>query len=189
MYFTKLKPSAVDEMDVRILIALLPVVFMVHDFEEIIFLQIWLKKNREELRLRFPLFAKRIYPIHDGLSTPSFALATLHLFVAISLCTFFSLYFNSYGLWFGAFIIFFLHILIHIVQWLMWRRYVPMIFTSIAALPYCIYTLLSFLEVTHMHYTEMILWTITVGLALLPLFFIAFYNARKFEAWKRKTFG
>lgn len=176
-------------MNIFLLIALLPVVFMLHDFEEIIFFQPWLRKNRGEFFQRFPKLAKMIYSNHGNLSTSSFAVAILHVFVAISAATFLSLYFNSYGLWFGAFMVFFLHLFIHIAQWIIWGRYVPVIVTSILSLPYCAYTLLSFLKFTNMHLTEMILWTIAAALALVPLFFVAFYNAQKFEAWKNKTYN
>lgn len=42
--------------EIQILIALLPILFMVHDFEEIIMFEPWLAKNRAELKRRFPKF-------------------------------------------------------------------------------------------------------------------------------------
>jgi hypothetical protein len=39
-------------MDIKLLIALLPFVFMLHDFEEIIMFKPWLEKNRSEVGRR-----------------------------------------------------------------------------------------------------------------------------------------
>lgn len=176
-------------MDLILLIALLPIVFMIHDFEEIILFEPWLRKNRNELFQRFPALAKRIYASHGNLSTSAFAVAILHVFIAISACTFLSLYFNNYGLWFAAFMVYFLHLFMHIAQWLIYGKYVPVIITSLLSLPYCIYTFIIFTQRSGMHFTEMILWTLAGIIALAPLFLVAFYNARRFEQWKNKKFA
>ena len=40
--------------EINILIALLPIIFMIHDFEEIIMFKPWLTKNSTEIKRRFP---------------------------------------------------------------------------------------------------------------------------------------
>ena len=78
--------------DLDKIVAIFPVVFMLHDFEEIIGFESWLKNNREELAKRFPRIEKRF---DKGgmflLSTSTFAFAVCVIFVLVSLMSFISL--------------------------------------------------------------------------------------------------
>ena len=103
-------------MDIKLLAALLPVVFMLHDFEEIIIFKPWLEKNRDELKRRFPRIDKTLSKNHDHLSTSAYAVAVLHEFFIITVITYFSLYFGSYHWWFGAFAAFSLHLVVHLLE-------------------------------------------------------------------------
>jgi hypothetical protein len=171
-------------MDIKLLVALLPLVFMLHDFEEIIMFSPWLEKNRDELKRRFPRIDKIVMSNHDHLSTSAFAVAVLHEFFIIAFITYISLYFDSYHWWFGAFAAFSLHLIVHIVQWVIYGKYVPVILTSILALPYCTYTFARFLKVTDMTTGQLSLWTV-VGIALTITSFVpAFFLASQFENWK-----
>jgi hypothetical protein len=175
-------------MDIKLLAALLPVVFMLHDFEEIIIFKPWLEKNRDELKRRFPRIDKTLSKNHDHLSTSAYAVAVLHEFFIITVITYFSLYFGSYHWWFGAFAAFSLHLVVHLAQWLIYGRYVPVVLTSILALPYCIYTLAEFLKVTDMTLGQLSLWAI-LGMALtLASFIPAFFLASRFENWKNQSY-
>ena len=170
-------------MDIKILIALLPVVFMLHDFEEIIMFKPWLDKNRQEIKTRFPRLDQILRRSHDQLSTSAFAVAVLHEFALIAAITTFSMYFDSYHWWFGAFAAFSLHLIVHIAQWLVFGRYVPFIVTSILALPYCFYTLMQFLHFTEMTNGQLALWA-GIGILLTAVsFYPAFFLAAKFEEW------
>ncbi len=173
----------------EILILLLPIVFMIHDFEEIIMLKPWLNKNRGEIKKRFPKFENFLKKMNlFNLSTSAFAIAVLHEFVLISLVTIFSLVFEFYELWFGAFAVYFLHLFVHIIQWVMFKKYVPVIVTSILTLPYCIYTLFVFVEIVEISSTEMLLWALIGIIVTILSFPSAFYLAFKFENWKNSLY-
>jgi ABC-type proline/glycine betaine transport system permease subunit len=175
-------------MDIKLLIALLPFVFMLHDFEEIIMFVPWLEKNRDEVKRRFPQIDKVLSSHHDHLSTSAFAVAVLHEFLIIALITYISLYFNSYSWWFGAFAAFSLHLFVHIGQWIIFRKYVPFIVTSILALPYCILVFIEFLKVTDMTTGQLSLWS-GIGIILtLASFVPAFFLAGQFEKWKNRKY-
>ena len=58
---------------INLIIMLLPFVFMVHDYEEIIMFRRWIDRNREELRKRFPKVESFFY------STRTFRLFHFHL--------------------------------------------------------------------------------------------------------------
>ncbi|MPL97422.1 hypothetical protein SDC9_43613 [bioreactor metagenome] len=125
--------------DIQVIIWLFPILFIFHDFEEIIFIQPWLSKNRYYLSVRFPTLSKKLLPHFDNITTSSFALGVAEEFILISIITVVSYIMNSHRLWAGLFIAFTLHLVIHCFQALIIRRYVPAIATSIICLPICIY--------------------------------------------------
>ncbi|MGG0188012.1 HXXEE domain-containing protein [Bacillus rhizoplanae] len=125
--------------NIQVMVWLFPILFIFHDFEEIIFIQPWIKKNRRYLCERFPTLSKRLLPHFDNITTSSFALGVAEEFILISIITIVSYVMNWYSLWVGLFIAFTLHLVIHCFQTLIIRKYVPAIITSIICLPICIY--------------------------------------------------
>ncbi len=175
-------------MDVKWLIALLPAVFMLHDFEELVMFEPWLRKNRDDVRHRFPRIDRVLARYHDRLTTPAFAVAVLHEFLIIAVITYASLYFDSYEWWFAAFAAFSLHLFVHIAQWLLFGRYVPCVVTAVLALPYCAYTLTRFLALTPLAPGQLVFWA-GLGVVVTVLSFPpAFALAGRFEHWKNSTY-
>lgn len=168
------------------LMTLLPVVFMLHDFEEIIMFRPWLRRNRDELKACFPRF--EAFLTRRGLfdySTSAFAVAVCHEFTLLSVVSYGALYAGVYGWWFAAFMAFFLHLFVHVGQWVIYRKYVPVIVTSVLSLPYCFYTFGLFAEAGLLSVPEMIGWSV-VGLVVMALSFpAAFFWASKFDAFER----
>lgn len=122
-----------------ILVSSLPIIFMLHDFEEIIMMKPWMKKNEKYICQRFPKVGPRIVSHIKDTSTEGFALCVATLFLMLGAVTLFSLWKNSYMLWMSLFVVFSLHIIVHIIQWIVFRRYIPAIATSLLCIPYCIY--------------------------------------------------
>lgn len=175
-------------MDIKNLIALLPIVFILHDFEEIIMFKPWLEKNRAEIKARFPRLDQVLHRSHDHLSTSAFAVAVLHEFAIIAVVTTLSMHFEAHQWWFGAFAAFSLHLFVHIGQWLIFGRYVPFIITSILALPYCFYTFTQFARFTDMTSGQLTLWA-GIGVLLTIISFpSAFFLASKFEHWLKNSY-
>ena len=85
----------------ELIICLFPIVFMLHEFEEIIGLKICFCKNGEWLKSKFPKSAPQFTHM-DQLSVPDFAF----------------------------------HIVLHIIQWMIVRKYIPVIITSLLSMPY-----------------------------------------------------
>ena len=159
---------------------LLPIVFMIHDFEEIIFFKSWLDKNREYLTKKFPKIAKRLLPRYANLSTSSFALAVAVLFVLLSMITLGSVILNNYLFWLSAFMGFFAHLLMHLGQWIIVKRYIPAIGTTFFALIYCIYTLYVIITNDMFQISEIILCTmIGLGIVGVVLLGVSFLFANK----------
>ncbi len=156
----------------NLIVWLLPIVFMIHDFEEIIFFKSWINKNREYLTEKFPKISKRFLPRMENLSTSAFALAVAEEFILLSLITVGSVLSDNYLLWLAAFMGFFMHLFVHLVQWIILKRYIPAILTTFFALIYCIYTLYKMIENSIFQTSEIVLWTIIgFGLVIVNLLF------------------
>ncbi|MDY6205254.1 MAG: HXXEE domain-containing protein [Prevotella sp.] len=170
------------------LMLLLPLVFMIHEYEEVIMFRYWLARNREELKRRFPKI-ERWMAFHGlfGYSTATFAVGTAHEFLLIAVVTFLSVWQEAYQWWFAAFMGYTLHLIVHLVQWVIYRKYVPVVITSLLTFPYCIYALVAFAESSVLSSLQMLLWTM-VGLLLTVLsLFSAFFLMSMFQRWQERS--
>lgn len=158
---------------------LLPIIFMIHDFEEIIFFKGWLIKNKAYLSGRFPRLSKRLFSRFENLSVQAFSLAVAEEFVLLSIITIFSVVFDNYLLWLGVFMGFFIHLIVHIVQWIVIRRCIPAIYTTFIALIYCMLSFQFILRNNLFETQEVIVWTfVGFGIVVLNLLF-----AHKLAEW------
>ena len=159
-------------IDFKTIAWLLPIIFMFHDFEEIIFFKSWMIKNREKLSERFPKLSKRFIARFENLSVRAFSVAVAEEFVLLSIITVLSVVFENYLLWLGVFMGFFIHLLMHLVQWIVFRKYIPAIYTSVISLIYCALSLNFILKNNLFETNEIIIWTfIGLGLMILNLIF------------------
>ena len=167
-------------------ICLLPIVFMFHDFEEIIFFKPWINKNSAYLKEHFPRLSKKFLSRFESLSTSGFALAVAEEFLLLSFITYGSVYFNNYYLWISAFMAFFIHLIMHVAQWIILRRYIPMIVTSLISLPYCVYALIEILENNMFQVSEIVLWTFVGLIAMVINVLFAHKLGTKLDRWLDK---
>jgi hypothetical protein len=168
---------------------LLPAVFMIHDFEEIIMFKPWVGKNAEFLRVRFPRLAARLLPHMAGLSTSAFALAVALIFLIITTVTLIAVEFELYALWAGFVIGYFIHLVIHVGQFLAVRRYVPVIVTSIVTAPYCVWALLVVNARHPLPKAETLIWAAATLLFLAPGVTLAHRVAAGFDRWLKRRFS
>lgn len=138
------------------IIWLLPIVFLLHDFEEIIFIEWWVKKNKLLLIKNYPRIAK----VYTKFSTASFAFAVCEEFIILILITLGSIIFSWYYLWFGALVGFFIHLVMHIVQWIVFKKYIPAIATTIPAIIYSIYAIYYIYTNSTMEIFPLIIWSV-----------------------------
>ena len=116
---------------------LLPVIFMFHDMEEIVGAEKWIRNHLDTIIMAHPR-TEGLLKVYRNVTTAGFAAAVYEeLIVLIMVClaaeftdiTFFD------GLWFGALMGFTLHLIIHIGQAALLRRYIPSLITSLISLP------------------------------------------------------
>jgi hypothetical protein len=160
---------------------LLPINFMVHDFEEIIFINSWIKKNKAYIYEKFPQVAKRFFPKIENLSTASFSLAVLEEFILLSVLTLICVEYSQYSFFAVITIGYLFHVIVHLVQLIALQRYIPGAGTGIITGVFSVYTLyyLNCLGLLNWIY---IWWLspIVIFIIVVNLYF-CHYLARRFE--------
>lgn len=129
---------------------MLPIIFMIHDFEEIIMAEVWGKRYREEINTvwpkRQPFGLKYIHCCH----TPTFSIGVEIFFLFFSLISLFSVIFQNYFIWYSVFLGVTLHfVLAHMFMCIQFKHYVPGVITSIIFLLPSIWFLLMAKNILH----------------------------------------
>ncbi|MFT8390990.1 MAG: HXXEE domain-containing protein [Sporolactobacillus sp.] len=167
--------------DMRLVVWFFPILFIFHDFEEIIFMQPWIGKNKIYLGERFPKLSKRIVLHFEKITTSSFALGVAEEYSLLTIVTVISYMTHWYSLWLGLFMAFTFHLIIHCLQALMVRKYVPALITSIICLPICLsiiqHIILSFSWYTIFFYSLAGIIIMVVNLLLIH------YGMDRFSTW------
>ena len=128
-----------------------------------------LDRNRDELKRRFPRFEQFLaHKGHFDYSTATFAIGTAHEFILISLISFCAVCLDAYQCWFVAFAGYSLHLIVHLTQWEIYRKYIPVIITTILTLPYCVYAFVELAKTSILSPLRMFLWSL-LGLSLQSL--------------------
>lgn len=109
---------------------LFPIVFMIHEMEEIIGFRLWFEKNFDLVK-KYSVLEK----LYSSFSSEGFAIAVLEEYIICIVVTGISIFWEIYIIWIGVFIAFAIHLAIHIIQSLVIRRHVPALISSIALLP------------------------------------------------------
>lgn len=154
--------------DFTTIVWLFPVIFMIHEFEEIIFFKPWIRKNADCLHEKLPKPAKRFLSHLETLSVPAFTFAVAEEFVLLSVITIVSVMVDCCLLWLGVFMGFFIHLLIHLAQWVILRRYIPAIVTTFLSLIYCGFSLTYILQKRMFQTTEILLWSV-IGFTIIAI--------------------
>ncbi|NJB07047.1 HXXEE domain-containing protein, partial [Clostridioides difficile] len=138
-----------------------------HDMEEIIGFGIWLKKNKSMLDKKYPFISK----VYENYSTEGMAFAVFEEFIlCIIFCILTVITENQYVylLWLGSFIAYTLHLVIHIGQSIIIRKYIPSLITSIICLPISIWCISKSIYIVDCEMSTTILYSI-IGIIIVAL--------------------
>jgi hypothetical protein len=171
--------------DVKFLIWMLPIFFIFHDFEEIIFMKIWFEKNKTEIQRKYPKVAKKVLPHMEAITTSSFAFAVWEEFVLLTILTLITYKYESYTIWLATFLIFTFHLIIHCIQAIIMRCYVPVVITSILLLPFCFYIVKTFLSVYTVIYTKLFAAFLISGTVIIVNLLALHKGMELFSKWQR----
>ena len=166
---------------------LFPIVFMIHEFEEIIFLKYWITRDKEYLNTKFPGIGPKIYSQYSKFSTSGFALAIAEEFIIVSALTYLAILLQNFYIWFAVFTGYSIHIIIHIGQWVLYKKYIPVIVTSFLTLPYCIYGFFGFFYYEDIKLPWIILSSIVGSIGMLLNLRLIHYIGHKFSNYENTT--
>jgi len=176
-------------MKIETVMWLLPIVFMFHDFEEIIMTKPWIIKNLQSIRTRFPKQVSRSILVSGSLSTPAFALAAAEEFVVITGLTYIGVERGYISMWVGLLMGFTIHLFVHIAQFIAFRKYTPAIITSPLAALYGLWTIAWMSSRNLFDWRDAGLWTGVMLLVIVGNLLFALWLAAKFDHWLNQSFA
>lgn len=152
------KRSAMSALSILYLVLPFPLLFILHDAEEMMVQHRWMLTHRESLLSRFPKMRPMLIHL-SSLSTKAFSIAALEELVVLLLLTCHVLADGAYAMeiWSALFMAFSIHLLVHIAQAVIVKGYVPGFATSLILLPYAAYGFYSIWLA--MSVTELIAWS------------------------------
>lgn len=132
-------------MDDLTLILLLPIVFMIHEFEEMILFPYWIPKHTDEFKRRYPRWYSKLKLEQKFIlfQTPAFILAVFEEFILISAGTLLTVVTGNLIYWYFCLLAFTLHFAGHILLPIVLKKYVPALITTLICLPYCVWAIYS----------------------------------------------
>lgn len=171
------------------LVWLFLIVFMLHDFEEIILVEHWIRNNRGKLNEVIPARLLSIKDNMENTTTAQFSVGVAWIFIVLSCVILYTVHSLSHG---GNFLVFvaalnvmFANVFTHVGQAILVRRYVPGVVTALLLLlPYCLYTYYRLLQ-------EQIDWnlignSLLVSVMLVPVIFIGLMIGKKLPFLRNK---
>lgn len=120
---------------------LLPIIFIFHDMEEIIGFGWFFRKNPEIFK-RYP----KITEAYKDFTTAGMALAVYEEFIPFFGISLLAYYFENdvlNALWFGLMLSLTAHFIVHLMQSIYIKKYVPSLITSIICLPISVVILIN----------------------------------------------
>lgn len=161
------------------LLWLFPILFMFHDFEEILTIEQWIKTKGEGVYKRLPRFAQPMYHSSFQMNTHHFAKDVLWVYITIVTVTAITVFFKVYLLFLVLLHVFFVHVFTHVGQTIYFRIYTPGVVTSIiVVLPYSVYTYYR-LFAERLINTQDIIMSLLLVLILLPIALIILLKSRR----------
>lgn len=143
--------------------------FMIHDFEEIIFVESWMKKNYQRVHTLAPKSLSSIIRQMSDIKSSQFAIAVLIEFIVLVPVTYLAVERNQYSLFIGANALFFIHVFTHLGQSIYLKSYTPGVITGLfVVLPYTVYLFYRMLNEGMVSITEIWLYA-PLGLLVIPL--------------------
>lgn len=162
----------------------LPIIYMLHDFEEIIMVEAWGKRYHDALNKTFPKkqpFGLNYMHSHRTatLSTGIYALYTF--FVIVSFC---SALLNRYFLWYSAMLVITIHfILPHVILSIKFKHYVPGLITAILFLIPGIYYLNAARILLHYNIPTLLMACITGLILMFILLPLSHKSLKSISLW------
>ena len=176
-------------MKIETVMWLLPAAFMIHDFEEIIFMNAWMSRSEKELGKKFPRIAARMIPQMKNISTSSFTLAVAEEFILLCAAVLVMEEFSWYSAFAGLLGAYTIHLIVHFIQAAVFRGYIPAIVTSLITGVYCIWAFHYFSQSGLVNWSMAAVWSAGLFAVLAVNVALVHFLARRFELFLRRWAG
>lgn len=171
--------NLIHDLTTQTLVWLFIVAFVLHDLEEIIWVEPWIKKNRDKVFTKLPTLIKRRVEKIFNITSSQFAVAVLLEFIIFIPFTFIAAEHGNYFFFLAFNTLFFLHVFTHVGQTLYMRMYTPGVVSSVLiVLPYTLFLFNRLINEELVTWNE-ILWSIPVGVIWLPIVLLGHELGRK----------
>ena len=142
-----------------ILYILLILAFIVHDGEEIAVVHKWVMTHGNDLCEKLPML-RRVFNYFRKLNTKAFAIAAFEELIVLIGISAYAYIGGPYAieLWSAAFMVFSLHLIVHIGQAIVVRGYVPGLVTSVLLLPFAFLVMQRIC--TTINASQLVIWTV-----------------------------
>lgn len=124
-------------MEPEILIWLFPIIFMLHEFEEIILMRRWMGKNKDLILEKFPRAGQRFIRQQGSLSTEAYTFIVAEEFILASVIVIIAAVKGNYDLYAGLLAAYSIHLLLHVFQSITIGKYIPGLITTILTGIFC----------------------------------------------------
>ncbi|NGP58351.1 HXXEE domain-containing protein [Paenibacillus thiaminolyticus] len=151
---------------------LFPIVFMFHDFEEILYVEPWIRRHGDRILRQMPPAVRRFAGSSLKMTTRDFAGDVFWVFLVIVTATLAAVLFSWYDLYLILVLILFLHVFTHIGLSVYTRTLAPGVITAVLlVLPYSGYAFFR-LFADHVIVPEQLLWDGLAAIVLFPAIFL-----------------
>ncbi|HEY2491820.1 MAG TPA: HXXEE domain-containing protein [Paenibacillus sp.] len=151
------------------LVWLFMVVFILHDLEEIIWVEAWIKKNRNQVINNVPTRIRNQLDKIFNITSGQFAVAVLLEFIIFIPFTFMAAEQEKFFIFLSFNALFLLHVFTHLGQTLYLKMYTPGVVSAVIfVLPYTLYLFYRLIREELVTWGE-VLFSIPVGLMLVPI--------------------
>ncbi len=120
------------------IIWLFPILFLIHELEEILGFEKWYSKNKNKLN-KYPVIAKNVDNMFSYFTTKGMLFAIFEQLILCLLVCIIAVKYDFNILWLGAFIGYTIHLIIHFFQSVILKTYIPSFITSVVEIPVCFY--------------------------------------------------
>ncbi|BBM44441.1 hypothetical protein JMUB4039_0481 [Leptotrichia trevisanii] len=159
------------------------VLFMIHEFEEIIFIKKFIEKNKIVKHMKNELFLKKKenYP-----STETISLMIAEEFIISSILLFTASEFNIYEIVLSLFIVYIVHLIPHMYDAVKYRKFSPGSRTSFVIFPLGILIIWNIILNTEINLFILILCVVIIGFLLISNLLFLHRTSRKINKYLSK---
>lgn len=126
------------------------IIFVIHELEEIFYLPDWIKKNKDIFQ-RSPILSK-----FSNISTKKFSLIVFEESLLL-LTSYLMFIWNYYYLWIAIFLGFYIHLIGHLIQSLIIRKFFPGMVSCLVFIPSCSFLLYSIISTFSLEWPHVLL--------------------------------